>query len=117
MIGLRDKHGAFASNLSHGEQQWLEIGMLIAQNPSVMLFDEPAAGMTQEERKRTIGLLHKLAIHHTVIVVEHDMAFVRDLAAPVVMLYRGNVFRQGSFDQLSNDDDVRNIYLGRKRDA
>ena len=91
--------------------------MLIAQNPSVMLFDEPAAGMTQEERKRTVELIKKLSIHHTVIVVEHDMAFVRALDAPVVMLYRGNVFRHGSFDELSDDDDVRSIYLGRKRDA
>ncbi|UCD68098.1 MAG: ATP-binding cassette domain-containing protein [Betaproteobacteria bacterium] len=117
MIGLLEKKHEAASNLSHGEQQWLEIGMLIAQNPSVMLFDEPAAGMTQEERKRTVELIKKLSIHHTVIVVEHDMAFVRALGAPVVMLYRGNVFRHGSFDELSNDNDVRNIYLGRKRGA
>jgi branched-chain amino acid transport system permease protein len=117
MIGLLEKTHETASNLSHGEQQWLEIGMLIAQNPSVMLFDEPAAGMTQEERKRTVELVQKLSINHTVIVVEHDMAFVRALGAPVVMLYRGNVFRHGNFDELSNDDGVRNIYLGRKRDA
>ena len=117
MIGLQDKQHETASNLSHGEQQWLEIGMLVAQNPSVMLFDEPAAGMTQEERGRTVALIKKLSINHTVIVVEHDMAFVRALSAPVVMLYRGEVFRHGSFTELSADEDVKNIYLGRKRDA
>lgn len=117
VIGLLEKRDAVAANLSHGEQQWLEIGMLIAQNPSVMLFDEPAAGMTQDERQRTVELIHKLATDHTVIVVEHDMDFVHALGAPVVMLYRGSVFRQGSFDELSNDDDVRTIYLGRRRNA
>ena len=96
------------------------VGEFIDANPgqrASVLFDEPAAGMTQEERKRTVELVQKLSINHTVIVVEHDMAFVRALGAPVVMLYRGNVFRHGNFDELSNDDAVRNIYLGRKRDA
>ena len=117
MVGLFDKSESLAANLSHGEQQWLEIGMLIAQNPSVMLFDEPAAGMTQDERKRTVDLIKQLSIEHTVIVVEHDMAFVRALDAPVIMLYRGGVFRQGNFDELSEDEEVRTIYLGRHRDA
>ena len=117
MVGLLDKHDSLAANLGHGEQQWLEIGMLIAQNPPVMLFDEPAAGMTQDERKRTVNLIRQLSADHTVIVVEHDMAFVRALDAPVVMLYHGGVFRQGNFDELSNDSEVRTIYLGRGRDA
>jgi branched-chain amino acid transport system permease protein len=116
-VGLLDKRDLLAANLSHGEQQWLEIGMLIAQNPPVMLFDEPAAGMTQDERKRTVELLRRLSADHLVIVVEHDMAFVRALEAPVVMLYRGGVFRHGNFDDLSNDAEVRTIYLGRRRDA
>ncbi len=116
-VGLLGKRDALAANLSHGEQQWLEIGMLIAQNPPVMLFDEPAAGMTQEERKRTLELIRQLSADHTVVVVEHDMAFVRALDAPVVMLYRGGVFRQGNFDDLSSDSEVRRIYLGRGRDA
>jgi branched-chain amino acid transport system permease protein len=116
-VGLLDKRDLLAANLSHGEQQWLEIGMLIAQNPPVMLFDEPAAGMTQDERQRTVELIRRLSADHLVIVVEHDMAFVRALEAPVVMLYRGGVFRHGNFDDLSNDAEVRTIYLGRRRDA
>jgi branched-chain amino acid transport system permease protein len=116
-VGLLGKRDSLAASLSHGEQQWLEIGMLIAQNPPVMLFDEPAAGMTQEERKRTVDLIRLLSADHTVVVVEHDMAFVRALDAPVVMLYRGGVFRQGNFDDLSEDSEVRRIYLGRGRDA
>jgi len=116
-VGLLEKRDSLAANLSHGEQQWLEIGMLIAQNPPVMLFDEPAAGMTQQERKRTLELIRRLSTDHTVVVVEHDMAFVRALDAPVVMLYQGGVFRQGSFDDLSSDSEVRRIYLGRGADA
>jgi ABC-type uncharacterized transport system ATPase subunit len=91
--------------------------MLVAQNPAVMLLDEPAAGMTPDERKRTVELIRRLSIHHTIVVVEHDMAFVRALDAPVSMLHRGGVFRQGSFDELSSDVDVRAIYLGRQRAA
>ena len=116
-VGLLERRDAPAASLSHGQQQWLEIAMLVAQNPAVMLLDEPAAGMTPDERKRTVELIRRLSIHHTIVVVEHDMAFVRALDAPVSMLHRGGVFRQGSFDELSSDVDVRAIYLGRQRAA
>ena len=115
--GLTARRNAIASSLSHGEQQWLEIGMVLAQNPSVMLLDEPAAGMTQEERKRTIQLIQQLSANHTIIVVEHDMAFIRALGAPVAMLHQGRVFREGSFDELSRDPEVMTVYLGRRRAA
>lgn len=116
LVGLRDRGETIAAHLSHGARQWLEIGMLVAQNPSVMLFDEPAAGMTQDERRRTIEIIRKLSLNHTIIVVEHDMTFIRALGAPVVMLYAAGVFRQGSFDELARDPEVRSVYLGR-RDA
>jgi branched-chain amino acid transport system permease protein len=117
MAGLLSKHDASAASLSHGEQQWLEIAMLVAQNPAVMLLDEPAAGMTQDERRRTVQLIQALSANHTIVVVEHDMAFVRALNAPVAMLHQGRVFRRGGFDELSGDADVRAIYLGRRRAA
>ena len=117
MAGLLERRDASAASLSHGEQQWLEIAMLLAQNPAVMLLDEPAAGMTQDERSRTVQLIRRLSANHTIVVVEHDMAFVRALDAPVAMLHQGRVFRQGSFNALSSDADVRAIYLGRQRVA
>ncbi|MCW5621440.1 MAG: ATP-binding cassette domain-containing protein [Burkholderiales bacterium] len=114
---LLGKENLPAATLSHGEQQWLEIAMVVAQGPSVMLLDEPAAGMTRDERARTADLIRSLAAERTVVVVEHDMAFIRTLQAPVVMLHRGIVFRQGDFEQLSRDPEVRDVYLGRQRDA
>lgn len=111
--GLNLKMGSVVSTLSHGEQQWLEIVMVLAQNPSVILLDEPAAGMTRDERDQTVRLIHKLASEHTVIVVEHDMAFIRALEAPVTMLHQGKVFRTGSFEEISSDTEVINVYLGR----
>ncbi len=117
VVGLADKRWDVASTLSHGQQQWLEIALVLAQNPSVILLDEPAAGMTQEERLQTLKLIYQLAATHTTVVVEHDMAFVQALRAPIVMLHRGQVFRVGSFDQLSNDPQVIDAYLGKHRDA
>lgn len=116
-LGLSARRDALAARLSHGEQQWLEIAMVLAQNPSVMLLDEPAAGMTQEERHRTIELIRQLSIDHTIVVVEHDMAFIRALGAPVAMFHQGRVFRQGSFDELSRDPQVMTAYLGRRHAA
>ena len=113
-LGLERKADLVASTLSHGEQQWLEICMVLLQNPSVILLDEPAAGMTRDERIQTVDLIRKLAEDHTVIVVEHDMGFIRALDAPVAMLDRGKVFRVGSFDELSKDPEVIRIYLGRR---
>ncbi|MFB9981368.1 ATP-binding cassette domain-containing protein [Mesorhizobium kowhaii] len=106
-----------ASDLSHGQQQWLEIAMVIAQNPSIILLDEPAAGMSWQEKVRTAKLIERLSRLHRIIVIEHDMAFVRSLQAPVAMLHQGRVFRNGGFDEVCSDDEVINIYLGRRSNA
>lgn len=115
-VGLEHRGRERASQLAHGEQQWLEIALVLAQNPSVILLDEPAAGMTEAERARTVELIRELAVQHTLVVVEHDMAFIRALEAPVVMLHQGKVFRMGTFDDMNADEQVRAVYLGR-RDA
>lgn len=104
-----------AGTLSHGQQQWLEIGMLLVQNPSVILLDEPGAGMGDDDKRRTLDLIHRLSTNHTVIVVEHDMALIRALRCPVLLLYAGVIFKSGGFDELVTDDEVIDIYLGRRR--
>ncbi len=103
-----------AGTLSHGQQQWLEIGMVVATKPCVVLLDEPTAGMTREETRRTGELVTQLGERASVIVVEHDMEFVRQLSAPVTVLHRGRLFTQGSFDELSRDERILDIYLGRE---
>lgn len=113
-VGLHLKMDVAVSQLAHGEQQWLEIAMVLTQNPSVILLDEPAAGMTAEERSATVRLIHQLAKHHTVVVVEHDMNFIRALEAPISMLHQGEIFKQGSFDEITADPTVIDAYLGRK---
>lgn len=115
-VGLLGHRRAPAARLAHGEQQWLEIALVLAQDPRVILLDEPAAGMTAVERERTIQLIGELAARHTIVVVEHDMGFIRALNAPIVMLHQGKVFRSGGFEALSADPQVRAIYMGR-RDA
>ena len=115
-VALLERRRERASSLAHGEQQWLEIALVLAQDPRVILLDEPAAGMTAAERERTVRLIADLSAHHTIVVVEHDMGFIRALQAPIVMLHRGEVFRTGDFDQLSADAQVRAVYMGR-RDA
>jgi branched-chain amino acid transport system permease protein len=102
-----------AAHLSHGEQQWLEIGMVLAAEPAIVLLDEPTAGMTREETARTVELVTALAARTTVVIVEHDMEFVRQLRAPVTVLHQGRVFKQGSLDELRADEEVLDIYLGR----
>lgn len=116
-LGLDNRLDTMAETLSHGEQQWLEICMVLVQNPSVILLDEPAAGMTRDERARTVEIIRKLATNKTVIVVEHDMSFIRALRAPVSMLDRGKVFRSGSFEELSSDPEVIRIYMGRRNES
>jgi urea transport system ATP-binding protein len=104
-----------AGLLAHGEKQWLEIGMLLAQNPKVLLVDEPAAGMTDEETHRTGELLLSLADKHSLIVVEHDMTFVKQIArdGQVTVLHQGTVLCEGKFDAIQADEKVREVYLGR----
>jgi urea transport system ATP-binding protein len=112
-IGLAAEAHRMAAHLSHGQKQWLEIGMLLAQEPELLLVDEPAAGMTDAETAATATLLKRIAADHAVIVVEHDMAFVRDLDCRVTVLHEGSVLAEGSLDHVSADPRVVEVYLGR----
>ena len=112
-IRLTDLRDRLAGSLSHGQKQWLEIGMLLAQDPKLLLVDEPAAGMTDEETAETAKLLKRIAETHTVIVVEHDMTFVRDLGVKVTVLHEGSVLAEGSLEHVSADPRVVEVYLGR----
>jgi urea transport system ATP-binding protein len=114
-IGLADKPDWKAGSLSHGQKQWLEIGMLLAQDPKLLLVDEPAAGMTDEETHKTGDLLLSLEGKHSIVVIEHDMTFVRQLARKVTVLHQGTVLCEGAVDQVQNDEKVIEVYLGRKK--
>lgn len=116
-VGLADKADRKAGLLSHGQKQWLEIGMLLAQNPKLLLVDEPAAGMTDEETHKTGELLLGLAGKHSIVVIEHDMVFVRQIASKVTVLHQGTVLCEGTVDQVQNDERVMEVYLGRKKKA
>lgn len=116
LIGLADKGETKAGNLAHGQKQWLEIGMLLAQNPRLLLVDEPAAGMTDEETARTGELLLSLSGKHSILVIEHDMAFVRQLARKVTVLHQGSVLCEGTVDEVQNNPRVVEVYLGRKHE-
>jgi urea transport system ATP-binding protein len=110
---LTQVRGWLAGNLAHGQKQWLEIGMLLAQEPKLMLVDEPVAGMTDAETMQTAELLREINRDRTVIVVEHDMAFVRELGVKVTCLHEGSVLAEGSIDQVSENERVVEVYLGR----
>jgi urea transport system ATP-binding protein len=112
-IGLTDHLSRMAGELSHGQKQWLEIGMLLAQDPRLLLVDEPAAGMTPAEREQTTDLLKRAAQTRAVVVVEHDMEFVRRLDCKVTVLHEGSVLAEGSLDHVTNNQDVIDVYLGR----
>lgn len=111
-IGLQESARQLAGQLSHGQKQWLEIGMLLMQKPKLLLIDEPVAGMTHQEMDRTGELLKSLAGEHTVVVVEHDMDFVRSIANKVTVLHQGSVLAEGSMDAVQNNAEVRRVYLG-----
>lgn len=113
-IRLVDHVNDLAGSLSHGQKQWLEIGMLLAQDPKIMLVDEPAAGMSDEETERTGELLLSLEGKHSLIVIEHDMEFVRQIASHVTVLHQGHVLKEGTFDIVKNDPQVIEVYLGRQ---
>tara|TARA_A100001015_G_scaffold288042_1_gene358499 strand:- start:977 stop:1681 length:705 start_codon:yes stop_codon:yes gene_type:complete len=112
-VGLADALDQLGGALSHGQKQWLEIGMLLLQEPEVLLVDEPAAGMTDAETLKTAELLKSLAGEHTVIVVEHDMEFVEALGCKVTVLHEGHVLAEGSMSHVSSNDEVIDVYLGR----
>jgi urea transport system ATP-binding protein len=109
---LQDRRDVRAGALSHGQKQWLEIGMLLAQEPRLLLVDEPVAGMTPQEVERTAELLLSLAGKHSVMVVEHDMDFVRSIANKVTVLHEGHVLAEGSIDEVQADPRVIEVYLG-----
>jgi len=113
IIRLSPLRERVAGSLSHGQKQWLEIGMLLAQEPKLMLVDEPVAGMTDAETRQTAELLKEINRDRTVVVVEHDMTFVRDLGVKVTCLHEGSVLAEGSIDQVSTNDRVVEVYLGR----
>jgi len=112
IIGLERQHQALGGTLAHGQKQWLEIGMLLMQEPELLLVDEPVAGMTPQEIERTEMLLQSLAGEHSVVVVEHDMEFVRSIARRVTVLHEGHVIAEGNMDQVQNDPRVIEVYLG-----
>ena len=112
-VRLEAKRHDLAANLSHGQKQWLEIGMLLAQDPKLLLVDEPVAGMTDAETEETARLLKEIAKTHSVIVVEHDMHFVRELGVKVTCLHEGSVLSEGTLDFVSADERVVEVYLGR----
>jgi len=112
-IRLTDARNWLAGHLSHGQKQWLEIGMLLAQDPKLLLVDEPVAGMSDVETHQTAELLKVINRDHTVLVVEHDMAFVRQLGVKVTCLHEGAVLAEGAIDQVSSNERVIEVYLGR----
>ena len=112
IIGLVEQRDSFGRILAHGQKQWLEIGMLLMQNPELLLVDEPVAGMTPHEIERTAALLLSLAGEHSIVVVEHDMNFVRSISRRVTVLHEGQVIAEGDMDKVQNDPRVIEVYLG-----
>ena len=112
-VRLQNSRDEKAGSLSHGQKQWLEIGMLLIQEPQILLVDEPAAGMSDEETERTGELLLSLAGKHSIMVIEHDMVFIRQIATKVTVLHQGHVLKEGRFLEVANDPKVKEVYLGR----
>jgi ABC-type uncharacterized transport system ATPase subunit len=114
IIGLSRKRHVLAGELPHGEKQWLEIGMAISARPSLLLLDEPTAGMTPQETQATAALIHRLKSRLAIIAVEHDISFVRALDADTLVLHQGRFFRHGPFSEIEADEAVRAVYLGKR---
>ena len=115
-VGLAPYAKWQAGSLSHGQKQWLAISMLVAQSPDIILLDEPVAGLTDEETSKTADLIKSLAGEHTVVVIEHDMEFIRDLGAPVTVLHQGRKLTEGTMDEVKADPRVIEVYLGESDD-
>jgi urea transport system ATP-binding protein len=116
IVNLQKRADWLAGALSHGQKQWLEIAMLVGQDPDLLLVDEPVAGLTDEETDLTADLLKSLAGDHTVLVIEHDMEFIRRLDSPVTVLHQGHVLCEGTMDQVQVDPRVIEVYLGTTED-
>ena len=112
LTGLQDRLDELGGNLSHGETQWLEIGMVLTQNPKLLLMDEPTAGMTEQETQKTSEIFNRLKGDHTLIVVEHDMAFVREIADVITLMHLGKTLAEGPMEVVENDPKVKEVYLG-----
>jgi urea transport system ATP-binding protein len=112
MIFLKDRLNVYADELSHGQKQWLEIGMLLIQNPDLLMLDEPVAGMSVSEREKTAELLHRIIKDRSVLVIEHDMKFVEDIAHKVTVLHQGQILSEGTMEKVKNDPKVIEVYLG-----
>jgi urea transport system ATP-binding protein len=116
-IGLADARERLVAHLSHGDRQWVEIGMVLAAEPELILLDEPTAGMTRAEARRTARLVREINRRATLIVVEHDMDFVREIASRVTVFHRGAVLAEGPMDEIRRNETVRDVYLGRRPHA
>lgn len=117
ITNLKGHYQTLAGTLSHGQKQWLEIGMLLVQEPKLLLLDEPVAGMTRRERDHTGELLHRIAKNRSILVVEHDMVFVRQFATTVTVLHMGKLLCEGAVEKVQNDPHVIEVYLGRGHQA
>jgi urea transport system ATP-binding protein len=111
-VGLYERMDVMAGLLSHGQKQWLEIGMILVQNPDLIMLDEPVAGMTAKERDLTVDLLKKISKGRSIIIIEHDMDFVAKIAHTVTVLHLGKILKEGSMDEVRNDPKVKEVYLG-----
>ena len=116
LTGLKDRLNVSAGLLSHGETQWLEIGMVLMQDPELLLMDEPTAGMTEQETEKTSQIFNTLKKNHTLIVVEHDMGFVRQIADVVTVLHMGALLAEGTISEIEANTEVRDVYLGSEED-
>lgn len=116
LVGLAAKRGMPAAQLAHGEKQWLEIGMVVASEPELLLLDEPTAGMTHDETALTAELILRLSRDHTILVIEHDMSFVEQLAAPISVLHMGRLLKEGDIQTIRQDPQVIEVYLGRGKE-
>jgi branched-chain amino acid transport system ATP-binding protein len=113
-VGMQDHAHRRVGELAHGQRQWVEIGMLIAADPELMLLDEPTAGMTKDEVIRTAEMIREMSLQRAVVVVEHDMQFVRMIDANVTVFHQGRILAEGTTDTILKDSQVRNVYLGRR---
>jgi len=112
-VELADKANHPADTLSHGERQWLELGMLIASDPKLLLLDEPTTGMTEQGKRKTAQLIRKIAKSHTVLLVEHDMHIVREIGQRVTVLHQGQMLAEGPLEEVMGNESVRRVYLGK----
>ncbi len=117
LIGLAEKRNQLAGELSHGQKQWLEIGMVVASDADLLLLDEPAAGMSHGEAAQTAELIRRLSQRHSFLVIDHDMTFVEQLEAPVSVMHMGRLLKEGTLEEVRNDPQVAAVYLGRVKEV